>query len=241
MPYSLEREQVNSLQQIIKKGDTWARLATQKVKGNILDFGGEAIVIPLTDNPEIVFAMSRNNITPIEAKRLFYTQRLFSTLFPYHIPEFVTAWGSENKKAITGTMRRRIYDNTNGNLLSSSIDVVNFWEEVEEPRVFGRDLLDRNRKNYKFGPDGSEYYLDTITGLRLEISTIKNIFTWMDNHTIINPVTNEERGYTSEEKEQVLVAISKLRVLNQISVSEFRYWNKLWRTERANLKRIILP
>lgn len=46
-------------------------------------------------------------IDPKEAKTLFYTQRLMSTLFPHNFPHFYSAWGAYDPKQVSGTIRER--------------------------------------------------------------------------------------------------------------------------------------
>ena len=69
--------------------------------------GVEVVVVEKEGNPEIIEAIRYKELRPSEAKRIFYTQRIYSTLFPDNFPRFHNVSSDRINDDETGSPRYR--------------------------------------------------------------------------------------------------------------------------------------
>ena len=162
----------------------------QKYKDKIIGSGAECVVTPIEGKEQKVAAYAYQELSPYKAKKIFYLQRIFSTLFPHNFPHFFASLGSlqkEDEQRLTGTIREKISGRR-----KTSFDYKfegKEWDITLLDRA--RMLFKRNPKNrYPFkkveteclklglfspighssgnfvlGTDGGEYYVDTLKHL----------------------------------------------------------------------------
>lgn len=131
----------------------------------VIGSGAECVVIPGKDNSkDIVVAYTYFDLNPLKAKQLFYSQRIFSTLFPHNFPHFYAAFGKHPNQKQTenpsGTIRQMIHEDKKQKVVYSFAEVDKICKELGLPL-----LIERGSQNFATGEDGGEYYLDTIEHL----------------------------------------------------------------------------
>lgn len=122
---------------------------------NLVGVGQECVVVTDQQTPELVVAFTYKDLSPIEAKRIFYAQRIFSTLFPHNFPHFDGACSGEYAR----TIRQRMYRAENTPIKYPFVEVI--LKAVFEWGI-SRMIFDGASFNYVIGPDGGQYYLDSI-------------------------------------------------------------------------------
>lgn len=141
-----------------------------------ISHGEERVVFGDKQNQEVVYALSYESMTPLEAKKQFYLHRIFKTLFPNNFPTFHTVWGADGKRnLIAGSIRERIHKKWYSGILSEwkdflkSLGVIRhpFSDVIKECKQIGIDVspesgsFDQHGGNFLIS-SGSEYYLDVI-------------------------------------------------------------------------------
>lgn len=192
-------------------------------KIEIIGKGAECVVISPKKHPgkkaggiwqkpelrdDIAVAIDYRLITaPDEAKRVFYTQRVLSTLFPHNFPRFYTSYGGDKQVSLSGTIRQRIHKRKG------------FWTRVKYPfrhvedtvRELGLSInFDTNPVNFMIAGDGGEYYLDKsrVYGTWAD----KEGFYRWDSAKIAEYMGTN--GYTDIQKRIVSKSIDRLRSLS---------------------------
>lgn len=154
-------------------------LLEKKYTERIIGDGAECIVVPIEGEDEKVAAYSvfkyHIEMSPAEAKKIFYLQRIFSTLFPHNFPHFYASFGKtvEDKKRLTGTIRQKIKGVKKTSLgykfkgkdreITPSIryPIQKVYEELAKMGI-NHLAMDTADANYMLGADGGEYYVDTL-------------------------------------------------------------------------------
>ncbi|MBI2633240.1 MAG: hypothetical protein HYW78_02505 [Parcubacteria group bacterium] len=134
----------------------------KKYDRKLIGRGSECVVIS-TPHKEKIIALPSTPLSPLEAKKSFYFQRIFSTLFPHNFPHFYAAFGNhENKYGVSsGTVRKMIKG-------QQSLDgkpkvqypfkkVLDICSSLKIPLRF-----DHTDCNFLIGKDGGEYYVDNL-------------------------------------------------------------------------------
>ncbi len=177
--------------------------------------GAECVVIENKKNPETVLAFTYRTLSPEIAKRIFYTQRIFSTLFPKNFPRFFAAFGSlSGKSHPTGTVREKIagdvshYEPEAQGSVHPFSDVKDFVRAIGLPQY----IFDFGGDNMMYTEEREQYYIDVIQVLS-PITSIQKL-------RIINFMS--EMRYSESEKRDVEISIERL---NQLLTEEM-YQNK---------------
>lgn len=180
-------------------------IASNNSDQEIIGSGAECVVVPGKDHSkDVVLAYTYFDMNPLRAKEIFYSQRIFSTLFPHNFPHFYAAFGRhpEVKKAEeatnpSGTIRQRIYQE------GQEINEIKFpFERVKEIcheiglPIFAED----SPQNMKIGDDGGEYYLDVLRHLDPAAINEDRLFECM-----------QEQGYSEIDMHAVRISIGRLK------------------------------
>lgn len=86
--------------------DELEKLMKQKYQDKVIGEGAECIVVPIEGEEKKVAAYTYRELPPYKAKKIFYLQRVFSTLFPHNFPHFFASLGSLQKRGRTTANRR---------------------------------------------------------------------------------------------------------------------------------------
>ncbi len=202
-------------------------------------FGAECVVVSVPGENERVFAINFGKVHPIYARKIYYTQRILSTLFPHNFPRFHMASGTpENADGTSGTVRTAV-EGQEGNLdgpyhpgydwghpkdkLQAMIAIVT----GTHPRIehsFGaarRDLkriglnihFDPSPWNFIVSKDGEEFYVDTPHPIGVATNDAYRIMTYM-----------KAGGYTAEQRRAVAVSLERLKALNDEAIHTSDYY-----------------
>lgn len=131
----------------------------------VIGSGAECVVIPGENNSrDVVVAYTYFDLNPLKAKQLFYSQRVFSILFPHNFPHFYAAFGRNPKLKQTenpsGTIRERIHRDKEGSVKYPFAEVEKICKSLNLPLY-----IQNGDQNFTTGEDGGEYYVDTIDHL----------------------------------------------------------------------------
>jgi hypothetical protein len=178
------------------------------VNKGVVDSGAKSVVVVKKRSPEKLVAINYKPITPEEAKKVFYVQRIFSTLFPHNFPHFYGAFGDNPKdpleklQSVTGTVRQRVRRVK----LNNQKARYPFKEVLEGIKEIGlsSDIFDSASSNYIVGQDGGEYYVDTINQhlLKPDGFDINKIIEFMKAH-----------GHSKRNQYIVVNSFKRLRTL----------------------------
>jgi hypothetical protein len=199
--------------------------------GEYVDHGGECVVVSPADyttsdhspRSEVVVALDYSRIRdPLEAKLIFYTHRVMSTLFPHNFPHFRTSVGSEDQQhGVSATIRDRIFPHTDGatgmvseldegspypfsrvNQAIRKLDLPVLLDDYANTEDYGSD---GGQINYLKGADGGVYYLDIVELLPEEYEKkwdTSKIMSWM-----------EQQNYSPQDRRIVSSGIRRLQQL----------------------------
>lgn len=130
--------------------------------------GQECVVTESENHPNFVVAIHCLGLTASEAKLTYHSQRIMTLLFPHNFPHFIAVFGKHPEKEWSSSSfsyRQEVRGENSGGdgyagLDKSSVypfkNVIRTIEELDLPVEF-----DRYKNNFKLGPDGGVYYLDT--------------------------------------------------------------------------------
>jgi hypothetical protein len=219
----------------INAGRVWTigeieSLLLKKYEGDVIGKGSECIVVPIEGEEKKIAAYSYSReLSPSQAKRIFYLQRIFSTLFPHNFPHFYASVGSlsrsEGEEGVTGTIRHKIdgiatkeaikrhpsldknlpfLEKARANLRRALPPHFPFSEVLRAcKKEMGFDLHhDSSTVNFLLGSDGGEYYVDTLKEVPSQFM-LAPILAYMDKHT-----------YSEEEKRIVTVSFERFEVVD---------------------------
>ena len=181
--------------------------------------GGESVVVavPGEEGTKKVVAFNYEDVTPEKAKKIFYSHRIFSTLFPHNFPHFYASSSGQlqfpNSKNISGTIRERITKSR----LHTPKKVVKFLTGTvftkypfSEVKRVCRELgikysIDGSySENFLIGVDGGEYYVD-------------NILCWMVGQWDMELITQymKENKYSPIDIKIVQLSVERLEKLSK--------------------------
>lgn len=215
------------LLKIIERGDA-----------RFIDYGNECVVFQTGERKRsrmVVAINYRNPTTPEKAKKIFYLQRVLSTLFPHNFPRFYAATGKhparKEEMAVTGTIREekrgkrirpeRIKDTEQERGILRTL----LGKGVKHP--FGRVLqtckelslpvsFDPADVNYIIGKDGGVYYLDVPLSEYGGEWKIPKILQYMDRAT----TSSGEPIYQKKDRQIVLRSIQRLAELGPTKITQ---------------------
>ena len=142
----------------------------------VINSGEECVVVPGKDgSKETVVAYTYFDLNPLRAKELFYSQRIYSTLFPNNFPKFYAAFGaSKEGDKPTGTIRQKINYSDKAEVIYPFQQVVNVCNEIGLPLMY-----QPSPDNLVVGENGGEYYLDTTPQFPPEAVNREKLFEYM--------------------------------------------------------------
>lgn len=167
---------------------------------NIIGSGAECVVF---DSPktiggkEIVISVDYHNRTPLNAKKVFYTMRILSTLFPHNFPHFYATGTDKNMSSFAREKIKNEFEQLPLVKYPFS-DASKLIEDLGLPVMFDDFFL-----NYAVGVDGGEYYLDTPLGF---------LETWPKEETL---KYMEKKGFTETQRRIVSKSMDRLEKLGR--------------------------
>ncbi len=197
-----------------------------KSEGKVFDSGGMSLLF-FAEKDDRLYAVSYfKEATAKHAKGLFWSHKMFSTLFPHSFPRIYASFGNQDEepvdtesggwpKILTGTVRERIYTTTEEDPKPRHpfSRVAQFCQINGESLRFIFDTT--NYRNFLIGQDGGEYYVDEILDPK-RISqwlTRDSILRWMDSEPVADKKTGEGGKYTEEEKRMATRCLRRLQEL----------------------------
>lgn len=191
------------------------RKLTKAKELEYIGHGAECAVVAQPDGPHRVTAFRYNEMSPDRAKKIFYLQRVLSTLFPHNFPRFYTVfYGNDQDKIPGGSIRQRIWEQFGGRKNDSQYkdsikykfeDAINILEQIGIPVSF--DTFDLN---FDVGPDGGEYYLDTPIFLNIGKFKKAKVIDFMKRHK------DKPSGYSNADIRLVSKSIDRLKELGLV-------------------------
>ena len=177
--------------------------------------GGEVFVYDYnlqkqSSKKEKIIAFRYEGMEAEEMKRIFYTQRLLSNLFPDKFPTFSAAFSGPNDESEAGTIRTKVQNAhtldrlvTAGEMTPEDMvqRVHNFNNEIRDmlSKINIKPSFDLNLANYMLNQEGTLYYVDA-----LDIKFDDNF-----NLDIVRPLM-EQQGYSIKQINTALKAIQRL-------------------------------
>ena len=126
-----------------------------------ISHGGENAVLGYPGKSDRVIAISYDHLTPEDAKRWYYLQNFYSTVFPYNFPRFYAAlsgYSCNGKESIPGTIRTLIHlAGPEVQVKFPFCDVIKTCKELDIPLSY-----DPHPTNFLRAQDGGEYYVDRV-------------------------------------------------------------------------------
>jgi len=144
---------------------------------NYVGEGGRMVVSGIEGNPDKLIAVSYKEMSPEEAKAIYYNQRILKLLFPDNFPTIYAAFGRKSEKGISVNFRETMYGRkfTKEEILNMLSDVERMFPEQRESEIehFSNVIrtfkelgipfyFDKNERNYMKTEEGREVYVDTI-------------------------------------------------------------------------------
>lgn len=148
---------------------------------NVINSGEECVVVPGIDNTSEVIAYTYFNLNPLRAKELFYSQRIYSTLFPNNFPNFYSASGASltNRDLPSGTIRQKIESSKEARVIFPFNKVIDICAAIGLPL-----LVEIGGDNMMISSNGGEYYVDTTTQLYPGLINEQKLFEYMNQYYI---------------------------------------------------------
>lgn len=166
MPENMSKNELNfssTLRGIVKSrqnlisGRTEIKALAAKSMLEYVGDGTECAVISSGGEYKKVIAFNYFDLEPRVAKKIFYFQRILSTLFPHNFPHFYASFaGNEKGGTSAGTIRQRINMDNQPKVKYPFGQAEKILEELDVGVGF-----DTTTCNFGIGPDGGQYYLDT--------------------------------------------------------------------------------
>lgn len=185
-------------------GSTWdVQSLPIELRQQVLGSGQEYVVVRYPGNEtRKVLAFAYKNLSPAEAKKIYYSQRIMAMMFPDNFPQFNAAFGSDeaSESMSTGTVRQRVLYPSR-RVRDNNIEVKKPFSEVrrachELGLGFREDI---NRSNRRVSEDGKEYYLDKVSFKDVRALDKKKIGEYMAN-----------QGRSDVETRRVMKSIDRL-------------------------------
>lgn len=146
---------------------------------DVINTGEECVVIPGIDSVQEVIAYTFFNLNPLRAKELYYSQKIYSTLFPNNFPRFYSASGASiiYRDLPSGTIRQKIEKQEKGEINYPFQKVIDICNAIGLPL-----LVEISGENIMVSKDGGEYYLDTTSQLYPDSIDEQRLFEYMKIH-----------------------------------------------------------
>ena len=164
-----------------------------------ISYGGENAVLPYPRKSDRVVAVSYGHLTPEDAKRWYYLQSFYSTVFPYNFPRCYAAFSGyvlSGKESIPGTVRMLIHRaGPEVQVKFPFSDVIKTCKELDIPLSY-----DPHPTNFLRAQDGGEYYVDRV---------YYKGGPW--NLTAIEQYLNA-KNFSLDEKKKTLTKLEKLKL-----------------------------
>lgn len=205
----------------------------------ILGSGAECIVLEVGTDKQKVAAITHSeygsdgSYGPLQAKTIFYNQRIVHTLFPHNFPKFYASFAEHpdpDIKQISGTIRQRIHGTGGSEEGYSPVSKPKEKSKIQKLFFFlkkGKETqgvthpfykaekaldemglklyLDDNAVNFMLSEDGGEYYVDTLSVSSIaEPSDLKKILEYM-----------KVNKYTKHEMKVVSNSVNRLNQLRE--------------------------
>src|SRR4051794_10791896 len=126
-----------------------------------ISYGGENAVLAYPGKADRVVAISYDHLTPEDAKRWYYLQSFYSTLFPCNFPRFHAAFSgylSNGKESVPGTIRAFIPATASEAQVKFPFSkVIKICKELDLPLSY-----DPHPTNFLRVQDEGEYYVDRV-------------------------------------------------------------------------------
>lgn len=126
-----------------------------------ISYGGENAVLAYPGKLDRVVAISYDHLTPGDAKRWYYLQGFYSTVFPYNFPCLYGAFSGysvSSRGSIPVTVRKRIRPaGPKVQVKFPFSDVIKICQELDIPLSY-----DPHPTNFSRAQDGGEYYVDRV-------------------------------------------------------------------------------
>lgn len=240
MPH-LEKFSLETLPQNIRDNvkiegkDIYISTTKLKENGEILGAGGQRFVIPNPENPdkEALAFMYQGELTTEQAKQIYYSQKIMSTLFPHNFPKtYAVTAGSFLGENIPVEIRQRVngehptdinkITNTPKNKIIYLFDSIKKLIQGEIPikypysKVF--DFFEKMDLNYYTGDnegnfinseDGGQYFVDTLFEYKKDLLSLLNL----DQHKLESYLI--KNNYRDQDKTRILNALERLKKISQ--------------------------
>lgn len=207
-------EDINSPKE---EGTVSSSLIEKKIEDLFLHIGTgtTCVVVEHPLDKEKVVALSAHNLDVREAKDIYYSSKIYNTLFPNNFPKINFASGEEVSKKLNGTIRERV----RGEMVAYT------YEEEKSAHTFGSvsgelDILREEPYNLHTSFDGTlgnfiqnengTYYVDTLTVGQDLKQREKN-----GKHVNIEKIAQymKDKGYSDLDIKKVTSALNRLLVL----------------------------
>lgn len=172
---------------------------------------------------DVVVAVDyRTVLNPIQAKEIFYTQRIMATLFPFNFPRFRTSFGSEDEAGgVSATIRNKIdiVDSDEHNASHIDLGAKHPFSYVAKTINELRLPVNIDKSDFNFGRDGrgDVYFLDKVRLKKVGGSWSEEDTVW-DKDTI--DIFMSKNNYSESDKRIVRKSIDRLTALQGENVSK---------------------
>ena len=126
-----------------------------------ISYGGENAVLAYPGKSDRVVAISYDHLTPEDAKRWYYLQNFYSTIFPHNFPHVHAAFSGyllNDKESIPGTIRAFIPGAVSEVQVKFPFsNVIKICKELNLPLSY-----DPHPANFLCVQDEGEYYVDRV-------------------------------------------------------------------------------
>jgi hypothetical protein len=126
-----------------------------------VSYGGENAVLAYPRKLDRVVAIPYDHLTPEDAKRWYYLQNFYSTIFPHNFPRIHAAFSGYSltgKGCIPGTIRTLIpLAGPEVRVKFPFSEVIKTCKELDIPLSY-----DPHPTNFSLAQDGGEYYVDRV-------------------------------------------------------------------------------
>ena len=109
-----------------------------------LGLGNECFVVDDPESKEKVIAINHRNLSPEDAKDVYYSAKIWSTLFPHNFPKIYSASADTQSDEFNGTVREKIHGKT---LYEQNYDYARMMDPDIKEKM-GLVSIVKNIKNY---------------------------------------------------------------------------------------------
>jgi hypothetical protein len=119
-----------------------------------LGSGNECFVVDDPESKEKVIAISFNNLSPEEAKDVYYSSKIWSTLFPHNFPKIYSVSAETDDNKFNGSIRQKIHGKTLADQNYNYARMMN--ADIQEKRNLSSAI--KNIKNYLLNKNTETQY-----------------------------------------------------------------------------------